>query len=265
MKFEASDAELLYDFVVLDPVRHYFICHTIDAHKSYKGVWQLMDKDHIQIAVFLRHTGLLQVAMTPSLKWENYENAFFKLLEEINWQQAMVIDSVCQKIVNHFGALQVSEGAKIMRCSTSDFHDDFDKQTHDDAFEIRALDVTDLDEVVLIYQDVFTGFASKVYMTEKLIHNRGRAFGGFINGKLVAVAQSDYETKQHALIVGVATAKNFQRKGFGERIFRHLCKQLIEEKKTLYLQYDSLIAGDIYKRFGFVKVDQIYHIKKRTE
>lgn len=262
MRFEPCDAESLYDFVVQDPARHYFICHTLDAHKSFKGAWQLKVDAHTQIAVFLRHTGLLQVAMMPSFEWDKFENAFLSALEKINWQQAMVTDVVCQKIVKRFCDLEVNEGAKIMKCTPTQFRTNGEIKNPNQDMVIRSLKVTDLDEVVLLYQDVFTGFASKTYMAEKLDKNRGRAFGGFIHGKLVAVAQSDYESERDALIVGVATAKNLQRHGYGKRIFRHLCEQLVGEDKTLHLQYDSAIAGELYKNFGFTKTDQIYNIKR---
>ena len=265
MRFEPCDAESLYDFVVQDPARHYFICHTLDAHKSFKGAWELKTEAHTQMAVFLRHTGLLQVAMMPALEWDKYESAFLSVLEIIHWQQAMVTEVVCQKIIKRFCDLEVNEGAKIMKCTPAQFRTDDEIKSTNQDMEIRSLKVSDLDEVVLLYQDVFTGFASKAYMTEKLNKNRGRAFGGFIHGKLVAVAQSDYESEQDALIVGVATAKNLQRHGYGKRIFRHLCEQLLGEDKTLHLQYDALIAGEMYKKFGFTKTDQIYHIKRSAK
>lgn len=264
MKFESCEAEALYDFLILDPARHYFMCHTMDAHKSFRGAWRLMDQKHIQIAVFLRHTGLIQVAIAPRLNWKAYKDAFIELLEAINWQQAMVIETVKQQISGNFEGLEVSEGAKIMMCTPERFQQ-IEETSRADTFEIRPLDESDLDEVVMIYQEVFTGFASRTYMADKLQKRKGRAYGGFINGQLIAVAQSDYESHQHALIVGVATVKSFQRKGYGKRIFKYLCEMLVSEGKVLYLQYDSVIAGEMYKHFGFIKLDQIYHIRRMAE
>lgn len=263
MKFEQTEAELLYRFVVLDPARHYFICHTIDAHKTFKAVWHLKGDCEDQMAVFLRHTGLIQVALSAGVRCINYETLFIRLLGSIEWQQAMVVKSVADVIQKHFDDLQVNEGAIIMKCSPKTFMAVPCGAHLENGLEIRSLKTEDLDEVVLLYQDVFTGFASKAYMMDKLGCGKGRAYGAFLQGRLIAVAQSDYESHNSALIVGVATVKHLQRSGYGKIIFKHLCEQLINEGKTLYLQYDSSIAGALYKRFGFSKIDQIYHIKKR--
>jgi predicted GNAT family acetyltransferase len=78
---------------------------------------------------------------------------------------------------------------------------------------------------------------------------------------MVSVAQTDFENSDFALIVGVATDPKHQGKGYGRSLMESLCKALADEGKTLYLQYDSPVAGSLYESMGFETVEQIMHIK----
>ena len=120
----------------------------------------------------------------------------------------------------------------------------------------------DVPEILKIYQSVFDSFAAGPYMAEKLAQGRGRAFGIKHEDELIAVAQSDYESDQFALIVGVATLKEYQGKSIGRACFQFLCSELVKEGKTLHLQYDSPIAGELYKSTGFINYERVFHVSR---
>ncbi len=262
MAFERVSAEVLYTLALKDTARNYFICYSIDNHQAYAAVWQLMDGEKPIIGVFLRKTGIIQIAYEPGLVIENYKKAIESLLNRINWKKAIVTVQVKKLFQSMAIETRVDEGAIIVACSPQQYKPSGKKGQ----IEIRSLTIDDLDDVIEIYLEVFKGFASYDYMVQKLTSGRGRAVGGYLDGKLVTVSQSDYELSDTAIIVGVATRIDNQGKGYGRACFEYLCKQLIEmDNKTLYLQYDAPIAGAFYKSLGFEMVDQTFHIEKIEE
>ncbi len=75
---------------------------------------------------------------------------------------------------------------------------------------------------------------------------------------ILAIAKRDA-----AVIVGVATSKDYRCKGLATECLQVLCSRFLKEGKDLYLQYDNLEAGKIYERLGFRNVDQVIHYRKK--
>ncbi len=262
MAFERATAEVLYPLALKDTARNYFVCYSINNHQSYAAVWQLKDGEKPIIGVFLRKTGIIQIVCEPGLIIEPYKEDLESLLERTPWKQAIVTTPLKTLIHSMKVETYSHEGAFIAACSPEQYR----PSDRGDVLEIKKLTLDDLDAVIEIYLEVFKGFASYGYMVEKLSSGRGRAIGGFIDGRLVTVCQSDYESSNMALIVGVATRMDVQGKGYGRACLENLCNQLIlNEKKTLYLQYDAPISGALYKSLGFERVEQIFHVEKIEE
>ncbi|WP_422486452.1 GNAT family N-acetyltransferase [Gudongella sp. DL1XJH-153] len=131
-----------------------------------------------------------------------------------------------------------------------------------DTSGLRRLEIDDLSQVVEIYLEVFKSFASEEVMENKLKTGRGRAFGLFEENRLVSVVQTDFEQEDSALIVGVATRLNQQNHGYGTKILSYSIEQLQAEGKTLYLEYESPDAGNLYKRLGFKEFETIMEYLK---
>jgi len=260
MTFEKVEAELLYPLALEDSARHYFICYTINNGQTFEGAWKYQVGDSPEVGLFLRKTGIIQIAVKPGFEIATIRQAIETLLKEIPWKQANIPASQASVLEQMSFNLKQYESAKIAICTPEDYKPSSSMKT----FDMRMLNESDLDEVIELYKTVFKGFASRTYMSEKLTSGRGRAVGVFIDGVLVSVAQSDYECKESAIIVGVATRLSYQGKGVGRFCFEALSKELIKEGKTLYLQYDSDIAGALYKSVGFKILDKIVHIENKS-
>ncbi len=260
MAFEPIEAELLYPLALEDRARNYFICYTINNGQPYKGAWQYTVDGVPVVGVFLRKTGIVQIAVKPGFDLRPIKIDLETLLSEMPWKQANLSLSQARFIREMPFNMVEKEGAFIAACTPSDYK----PSGYAGALEIKALDVAHIDEIIALYQMVFHGFASRSYMIEKLIGGRGRAVGGFLDGKLIAVAQTDYESETSAIIVGVATHPSYQGKGYGRVCFESLSTDLINEGKTLYLQYDSKIAGALYESVGFKVVEEIVHIENQS-
>lgn len=260
MAFEPIEAELLYPLALEDSARNYFICYTINNGQPYKGAWQYVADGMPVVGVFLRRTGIVQIAVKPGFDLSSIKVDLEALLNEVPWKQANLAQSQAQLVREMPFKIVEKEGAFIAACSPSDYK----PSGYAGALEMKALDVAHIDEIIELYQMVFHGFASRSYMIDKLTSGRGRAIGGFLDGKLISVAQTDYESEASAIIVGVATHPSYQGKGYGRICFESLSTDLINEGKTLYLQYDSKIAGALYESVGFKVVEEIVHIENQT-
>lgn len=268
MAFERTTAEALYPLAMKDTAKNYFVCYSINNHQSYAAVWQLKKDDKPIIGVFLRKTGIVQIIQEPGSNIENYKDDLALLLGKTPWKQAFVTTPLKNLLVGMQVGSRVHDGAFIASCTPERYNPRvtlFEKATIQ-GLSIKELAIDDLDDVIAIYLEVFKGFASYDYMVEKIKTGRGRAIGGYVDGKLVTVSQSDYESSGSAIVVGVATRIAAQGKGYGRICFEHLCDQLIlRDKKTLYLQYDAPVAGALYKSLGFQIVEQIFHVEKIEE
>lgn len=258
MKFVEVKAESLYSLASEDFARNYFICYTMDNHQNYEKVYMFEDNDEAAIGIFLRKTGIVQMALKTGFNPEPHKAELEQLLASLNWKQINICGKLSELVNQMRFKKIVREGAFIARCSPEHFN----PLNNQPILEYRWLTSETLNEVVELYKKVFKGFASYDYMMAKIDSKKGRAIGGYLDGKLVTVAQSDYETEKSALIVGVATDPNFQGKGYGRVCLEKLCEPLIKGGKTLYLQYDSEIAGKLYKNLGFEVIDKILQIER---
>ena len=124
--------------------------------------------------------------------------------------------------------------------------------------KIISIGLEQVDTVIDIYSNSFKSFASKEVLEERIKNKRGRAFGIFKDKKLVSVAFTDFESQNEALIVGVATRPSYRNRGYGSDLVKYLSSVLQKEKKQVFLEYESEIAGNIYKKLGFEIIDSVY-------
>ncbi|WP_017380669.1 GNAT family N-acetyltransferase [Paenisporosarcina sp. TG-14] len=73
-------------------------------------------------------------------------------------------------------------------------------------------------------------------------------------GTIISSASSTAENSQSAMIVGVGTLPEHQKRGLATYCMSKLCRELLAENKMLCLFYDNPSAGAIYKRIGFVDI-----------
>lgn len=253
LSFTPCEAGALYDLAREDIARNYFICYTIDNGQAYENAWQI-DQN---VGVFLRKTGLVQIAIRPGIKVETYSAPLRELMAKVQWKQAIVPESVMRVLVDLDQSMPVAKAAIISACRPMDF---IASKRIVPALKFEKLTEAHLDRVVQIYEGVFKSFAKKDYMTRKIEANRGRGVVAIQDGEMVAVAQTDYESREAALVVGVATQLHHQGRGYGRAVMVQLCTQLVSEGKTLYLQYDSPTAGKLYDSLGFKQIEQNYYV-----
>lgn len=253
-KIGKSEYACLKEFLERDIGRNYFILLAFFSEKDiYDEIYVEYVEGEILAALFKRKSKNLQFFGLGDFS----EDKFVDLIKTMDYKALIGPRSFCDKFLNKGIFDFYEDGAYIA---------ELDKKSKVPEVEedIRKIRISDLNEIVDLYKENFKSFASKELMKEKLRTKRGRGVCIEREGKIVSLAQTDFEKKDKALIVGVATAEEYKAKGLATLCLKKLCKMLLEEGKDIYLQYDNLEAGKIYKRLGFKEIDQVRHYRKQS-
>jgi A/G-specific adenine glycosylase len=237
-----------------DCTQNYFVCYTLEKSPSaYKSVKIIQEN---KAAVCIRKSGNVQVVLDDNKVETRVYNDIVDYLDTQEWNSVITTGAIKEKLIQSGIQVNVREGSYLSKCDSESWI------TSTSALVVEPLDIQDLDEVVELYKCVFDGFAPLEYMKSKLEVARGRGYVCRSGGKIVSVAQSDFEKEDYALIVGVATHPDHRGKGFGKACFKRLGEDLIGEGKSLYLIYENDIAGRMYHNFGFSDYDRNFHLER---
>ena len=244
-----------HKFVLNDIARNYFILLAFENKKPFYhqiiGEWGT-DKE-LKAVLLKRKSGNMQFYAKEDFDIEG----FSKWIRNMEFKALISPGSYCDKFLDKGLFTSVKEGAIIAELTSENFY-----RAEQKKYKIEYITLSDLDEVVRLYEKVFPSFSTKEVMIERLAGGRGRGLCIRMNGEIVSVAQSEFETDKAALIVGVATKPGFQKRGLAMSCVWELSRRLLGEKKDVYLQYDNLDAGRIYSKIGFKPVDQVKHYIK---
>lgn len=246
---EQKEYQTVYNLIRQDSARNYFIRLGLDSSKpvfkNIFGDWD--DIGRLRAVLFQRLSGNLQFYAAEDFDAEGFAACISKL----EFESLISPRSYSDKLLGK-GLFQSFEDiAYISRL-------DKNKQIEFESYaEVEPLEVKDLDEVIRLYGNIFSSFSSKAVMEKRLISGRGRGVCIKHLSAMASVVQSEYEEKHSALIVGVGTAPEFQGQGLATKCLKVLCRQLLQEGKDLYLQFDNMDAGRIYQKLGFEPIDQV--------
>jgi len=244
----------VYEFIRQDNARNYFMRLGFESGKPvYEKIIGEWDEEGRLKAVLLKR---LSGNMQFYSKGDFDTAGFVECISQIAFDALISPSSYCDKLLEHDLFSTVKDGAIIAKLDCSKVRD-FESYP-----EVKTLRVEDLDEILGLYEKVFTAFSSKKVMEERLRSGRGRGVCIKHEGKIVSVVQSEFEEKGSALIVGVGTAAEFQGKGLATKCLKVLCNELLREGKDLYLQYDNMEAGRIYEKLGFKPIDRVRYYKR---
>ncbi len=246
-----DEMKQVYSLASLDKARNYFILLTLDGNINlYDSIYGQWDDDNKLIATLLkRKSGTLQFYAKGSFDIEG----FSKLISTLDYKAMIGPKSILDNFLNKGLFTHKIDGGFISERENIKVEDEMDIS------DVEGIGVGDLDSVVDLYKKVFSSFSSKDIMEEKLITNRGRGVCIKKGKKIISVAQTDYETEDSALIVGVATDPDYRNQGYATKCVKVLVKEL---NRKLFLQYDNPDAGRIYDKIGFKVIDRVRHYIK---
>lgn len=254
VEIDESKYNLVYEFAKKDIARNYFILLGLKSKKTvFDKIYGEYIDGNLNSILLKRRSGTIQFYAEGEFNSDEY----IKLISKLDYKGMIGPKSYCDKLFHKDIFTSSKEGAYISKLDKN-----FKILPIETDFKMRAISVNDLDEIVEIYKEVFTSFAPKSIMEDKLKNKRGRGICIEKNGQILSLAQSDFEVEDGAIIVGIGTRKEYRCKGLATQCLQKLCKDLLEEGKDLYLQYDNLEAGKIYERQGFKVLDQVVHFTK---
>ncbi|MBM7562554.1 GNAT family N-acetyltransferase [Fusibacter tunisiensis] len=237
-----------------DPARNYFICQTvIKGASAYDDVVTLCGGT---VTLLKRKSGTIQLLISDRKPDLGVYFEIVQFLRTLSWTQVIVTRDHMLGLTACGIDARVKPGSYLAACSPVNW------KCHPVKHVASNMVASDLEAVIQLYQGVFRGFSPIEYMREKIKSGRGRGMIVRKNGRLCSVAQSDFETQDFALIVGVASAEDLRKRGYGEAAFKALGEGLIQEGKTLHLIYENDIAGALYAKYGFEVYDQNYHLER---
>lgn len=241
-------------FVENDIGRNYFILLGLTSKKQvYDKIYGEFLGDELKAVLFKRKSKVLQFYSPGEFDLKGFVN----LISTMDYRGLIGPKSYCDKFLDQGIFTYTDEGAYIAKLDSNHKLEAFRIQS-----KTKEIKVEDLDEIVELYKRVFKSFSPKEVMEEKLKSNRGRGIALIDDEKVISLSQTDFETKNGAIIVGVATDPEYRCKGLATESLKILSKDLLEEGKDIYLQYDNIGAGKIYERLGFKAIDQVMHYQK---
>jgi uncharacterized protein len=86
---------------------------------------------------------------------------------------------------------------------------------------------------------------------EQMIAGVSRTYYIEQNEQFVAAASTVAENSMSAMVVGVCALPEYRQMGYATQLMNALCKDVLQEGKTLCLFYNNPKAGSIYHRIGF--------------
>ena len=90
-------------------------------------------------------------------------------------------------------------------------------------------------------------------LKDRIDDNFGRNYVILDKNGIVSHAATYAEIDNISVIGGVITRSDKRGKGIGSFIVNELCNDLILEGKEVYLFYENSVAGQIYKKIGFIE------------
>lgn len=253
-EIQESEYEEVYKFAKIDVARNYFILLGLKNKTAvYDNIYGEYNEAKLQAILLKRKSGTLQFFAPGEFDAE----AFSIIISKLNYTSMIGPGSYCNIFLDKDLFSSKTNGAYIAKLDRELMHNPSKEQQ-----KTKDLLVKDLDKIIKLYKTVFKSFSSKEIMKGKLESKRGRGLYIEENGEIISVSQTDFETEDSAVIVGVATKPEYRCKGLATLTLKELSNLLLEEGKDLYLQYENLEAGKIYEKLGFEIIDQVIHLKK---
>jgi hypothetical protein len=249
-KLTAEDHENVLEYLLDEKAINLFIIGDLKNFgydNDFQDVWAEFDENHRIKAVLLRYYD----SFIPYAKGDFDVQAFADLIGE-RIQSGIL--SGKSEVTERFEELpDFSLGSK-RSMFFAELKDGGKLDNVQDMIKIKKAKIEDVDRLIALHRqiDEFTETASSRDSFIRTIESgSGRTMFIEENGEIVASAGTTAENPYSAMVVGVCTKRNCREKGYASMCLSALCREILNEGKTLCLFYDNPVAGKIYKRLGF--------------
>ncbi len=250
-KLAEEDRKQVMEYLSAEPAVNLFLLGDIELFgfdKDFQEVWGSFNEQGIMDGVLLRYND----NFLPYFKEESFDDSGFRQIIK-DYEGNTMISGLERILKNYIGLLPGRKYKSMYFCELTN-----DKELKETDEDIKIAVKKDAGRIEALMADIeeFERPSTKKEIEDRIEDKSGRAY--FIedsSGKMLSVAQTTAENSQSAMVVGVATAKEYRNRGLMSACLSKLCKDVLNEGKTLCLFYDNPKAGSVYLNLGFEPID----------
>lgn len=253
-KLEEKDRKDVLEFLSEAPAINLFMIGDIEAYgfgEEFQTLWGQFTNDGMLEGVLLRyHENFIPYFVDTAFDITGFSNIILR-----NEGKTLISgkESILRRLegelpkhkseTTYFCELRNLNKLRSMECSSN---------------SIKIAQEFDAERVYKLIDKIneFKDFGTSVDRIKHKIRTKaGRIYYIEKDDLMVSVVQTTAENSKSAMVVGVATLKEYRNQGFMSQCLAKLCLDLVNEGKGLCLFYDNPKAGSIYHRIGFETID----------
>lgn len=250
-KLIEDDRETILNFLEEEATFNLFIIGDIlntGFDKSFMEMWGEFDEDENLISVLLRYFN----NFIPYYK-ESY-------CGDLGYYKQIILENNNKKLIS--GKSEIVDRLKGVLANCKEKHDYFcvlnDKTRlatlFGDVLIKRAIadDTERISDFIDSIEELGISGENREMLCNTIKTRSGRYY--YIeneNGDIISVAGTSAENKFAAMVVSVATDKNYRKRGLATKCVSKLCDDALNDCDKLCLFYDNPNAGKVYHAIGF--------------
>ncbi|NLP33714.1 MAG: GNAT family N-acetyltransferase [Clostridiales bacterium] len=260
-KLEEKDRKDVLEFLNEEPAINLFLIGDIETNgfeEEFQTLWGQYTEEGILEGVLLRY----YKNFIPYFVKPNFDITEFSKIILSKHDDIMI--SGKESILRRFeGILPKHKSDTFYFCELRSLNELSPNECNSNTIKIAQ--VCDAERVYDFMNNIaeFEDFNATVDIIKQKIKTKsGRIY--YIeneDGLMVSSVQTTAENSKSAMVVGVATLKEYRNKGLMSQCLAKLCLDIVNEGKGLCLFYDNPRAGSIYHKFGFKTIDSWMVIK----
>jgi len=255
-KLTDNDRELALTYLSDEPAINLFIIGDIEGfgfEEEFQEIWADINEQNKIDGLLLRyHENFIPYSKKEDFDWTSFKKTIVALENKI---EGHVMMSGKESILNNFDDILPNHKRRStyfceLRSQENLVNKDMDL--------IKIADVNDAKRVYDLIEEI-AEFAGSINDVDRIRHkletNTGRIYYYEDKGIMTSVAQTTAENSMSAMVVGVATHRDYRKSGLMSKCLSKLCSDVLNEGKTMCLFYDNPKAGRVYHKLGFETLD----------
>ena len=263
-KLNKENEEKLMNYLAAEPALNLFIIGDIENYgftQDFQDIWGDFDQDNQFQAVLLRYYDNFIIYAKDDYDTEG-------IAEIINNHEPKMVSGKKECVDKLKDLIQVSKKRDTYFCKLDQAADLYQGPL------LEKVEKTTLEDVKPLWElhqriDEFEDLDELERKKKKYKDETGRGYHIYNDkrGKIICCAETTAENSFSAMVVGVATEKEYRNQGLASAVMSKLCKEVLDEGKELCLFYDNPKAGKIYKRIGFedIGIWSMWSLKKEAK
>ena len=243
IKLNQNYHEKLMEYIKKEPEINLFIIGDIENYgydNYFLNIWGELDRKGNIVGVLLKYFD--QLIFYSRDKYDL--KGFYNIIKELEFNEISGEKSIIEPF-NKLFKFKKTRDAYFCKLDNNEKLKDFDSNKN-----IKKIKFKNINKISKLYTEI-DEFENMSIDAIKTGLKSGRGYCIEEHGKIIAMAKSTAENSYSAMIVGVGTHPDYRNKGYATSCMTVLCRELLNENKTVCLFYDNPKAGSIYKKLGF--------------